>query len=177
MQKRHLINTGFTMMEMLIVLLVIAIVAALGGPALSKVVTGNKLRTEADRVLLSLSLARSEAIKSNTPVTLCRSADSANCKGDWEDGWIMFSNLDGDDNLDSSDGDTVLKVFEALPGGFTLASNTGADVITYRADGSYNGDGGVIRICDGDADTSAAWSVLLNRVGKPRMSKTTTSCP
>ena len=162
---------------MLIALLIIAMLAAVGGPSLARVVTGNKLRSEADRVLLSLSQARSEAIKNNTPATICRSSNGSSCTGEWKDGWILFRNVDGDEVVDGGDGDQVLRVYPAIASGYTLGSNLSTNVITYNPDGSYNGGDAVIRVCGPSADTTIAWSIILNRVGKSRLSHTTSSCP
>jgi type IV fimbrial biogenesis protein FimT len=141
------------------------------------VLKSNRVRAEAGRVLQTLTLARSEAVRLNTPVTICRSSDGASCGGDWANGWIVFSNFDEDNDFDSIDGDTIVRVFEGLGTGYSLGSNLSETSLTYYADGSYAGDGGIIRICSPDGDADLGWSVVLNQVGRSRLSPGTSSCP
>jgi type IV fimbrial biogenesis protein FimT len=73
---------GFTLVEALTVLAVIAILAAVAMPMLAHVLTGQRLRAAGTDMMSSLLVARSEAIKRNAQVVVApRSA------GDWTSGW------------------------------------------------------------------------------------------
>lgn len=172
---KHRSQVGFTLIELMIVLLIVAVVSALGGPALSETVKRNRLRTQADRILTTLNLARSEAVKRNQAVSICSSSDGAACGGDWEDGWIVFSNSDGDTTVDAGV-DTVIRVYGGVSSGYTLSGTIGASALTYYGDGSYAGGAGVINICSPDADIDQGWSLLLNTVGRPRAKQGVGTC-
>ena len=83
---------GFTIVELMVVLVVISIVLMVGLPAYSNVQLSNKLRAYATKMTSIVYLARAEAIKRNQAVVLCASADNATCAtaGDWEQGWVLL---------------------------------------------------------------------------------------
>jgi type IV fimbrial biogenesis protein FimT len=168
-------QAGFTLIELMIVLLIVAILGAMGGPVLDQSVKQNRLRAQADRILTTLNLVRSEAVKHNLPVSVCRSSDGSTCSGSWEDGWIVFTNSDGDDTVDVGV-DTVVRVYAGLSTGYTLSGTIDASTLTYFADGSYAGGTGTINLCSPDADTAQGWSVMLNTVGRPRVSQGVSGC-
>lgn len=166
-----------TVPEILTVLLIMSMLVSFAGPSLADLVKRTRLRTEADRVMTSLNYARSEAVKLNSFVSLCRSSSGTACTGNWEDGWIVFSDIDADGAVDAGDGDTVLAVYAGLPGNYSISSDISSSYLSYYADGSYASGAGTIRICSDDADTDNAWSIFQSTVGRPRISKGTTSCP
>jgi type IV fimbrial biogenesis protein FimT len=166
---------GFTLIELMIVLLIVAVLGAMGGPVLDQTVKQNRLRTEADRILTTLNLVRSEAVKQNQPVSVCRSSNGTTCSGNWEDGWIVFTNSDGDDTVDVGV-DKVVRAYAGLTTGYTLGGTIESNTLTYFADGSYAGGSGSIHLCSPDADASQGWSVMLNTVGRPRVSHGVSGC-
>ena len=76
-RKQH----GFTLAEVLVVVAVVAILAAIAAPNLSGMVRKQRLKTASFDVFSSLNLARSEAIKRNRQVTI------RPVGGDWSRGW------------------------------------------------------------------------------------------
>lgn len=83
---------GFTLIEQLVTLAVLAIVLALAIPAFSRLLASIRLSAAANELLSSLHLARSEAIRRGERVTLCPAPpDKTDCTGKaWHEGWIMF---------------------------------------------------------------------------------------
>ena len=65
-------QAGFNLVELMVVLLIVSVISALGGPALGDTVKRNHLRTEADRIITTLNLTRSEAVKRNQAVSIRR---------------------------------------------------------------------------------------------------------
>jgi type IV fimbrial biogenesis protein FimT len=167
--------TGFTLIELMIVLLIVAVVSALGGPALNETVKRNRLRVQADRILTTLNLARSEAVKRNQSVSICSSSDGAACSGDWEDGWIIFSNSNGDSTVNAGV-DSVIRIYAGVANGYTLSGTISASALTYYSDGSYANGAGTINICSPDADLDQGWSLTLNKVGRPRATQGVGAC-
>lgn len=82
---------GFTLIELMVTIAILAILLGIGVPSFSDATLGSKLGSYANSMVASASLARSEAIKRNTTITLCVSADGASCAttGGWEQGWIV----------------------------------------------------------------------------------------
>lgn len=114
---------GFTVIELMIAVTLMAILLAIAVPSFKDASLGSELRSMANDLIAHAALARSEAIKRNAIVTLCVSADGATCvAGGWEQGWIVTS------------GGTVIKRELAAPPGFRITGSTA--VITFRSIGA-----------------------------------------
>src|ERR1700692_469062 len=87
---------GFTMFELVMVMTIVAIIAAIGFPHFKYVTASNRISSEINGLLADLRFARTEAIKEGLPVTVCASANQQTCDGSanagsWTSGWIIFS--------------------------------------------------------------------------------------
>lgn len=74
-------TAGFTTTEMLVVVMIIAILAAIAAPYMGDMIRRQRIKTASFDVFSSLSFARSEAIKRNTTVTITPTG------GNWAQGW------------------------------------------------------------------------------------------
>lgn len=88
---------GFTLIEMMVVVVIVAIIVGIGLPGLKAFIAGNRLVTQTNDVLSALQIARSEATRLNAPVTFCRVASSTatTCQGgsggeDWSF-WVVLA--------------------------------------------------------------------------------------
>jgi type IV fimbrial biogenesis protein FimT len=95
-------NAGFTLIELMIVIVLVAIFITVGVPSFQNLVSDNRLSTQANSLISSLQLARSEALKLRTPVSVCRSTNGATCAGAgaWETGWLVFEDTNGNGDVD-----------------------------------------------------------------------------
>lgn len=201
--KKH---SGFTLIELLITLVIVSVLLMVGMPSLKTFMQGSQLVASTNELISAFHVARSEAIKLNTSVTICESTNGASCAdpatGDWEDGWIVF--IDGTDPLvdpdqagtgaacadDNIGTDCLLRIHA----GFTddqltmPAENAGATAIssiTFNSRGlPRNADGssasGTFSVCslDSSDDTINSRAVVLSFAGRVRVSdNATVSCP
>ena len=90
-------SRGFTAVEALTVLAIIAIGAAVAVPNLSNVLAGQRLRAAGTDLMSSLLVARSEAIKRNAQVGLAPKSG-----GDWKTGWRVAT-VATDEQVDAKD--------------------------------------------------------------------------
>ncbi|GMR17077.1 MAG: hypothetical protein BMS9Abin32_133 [Gammaproteobacteria bacterium] len=157
-------QTGFTLYELMITLLIIGVVLTIGVPNLSEFRANSNMTSTANDLLSSFQLARSEAARTKAPITICASANStdaaANCGGTFDQGWIIFTDLNGDIDRAGA-GETVLRAHPAVPQGITISPNAAANYFAYAASGLGRGDiGGVpavqtVMICDSRGNAPA----------------------
>jgi type IV fimbrial biogenesis protein FimT len=161
----------------IVTLAVAAILVAIGIPSFRTLVQNNRLTSHTNEVVGSLTLARSEAVKSGVIVTICGSTDQSSCNStSWEDGWIVFRDTDGDAVRDG--GETILRVQSPLDGlSIRLNDFDGANTdtgntsrhIQYAGSGFLReADDGSIFICD-ERGASEGRSINLNLTGRPAM--------
>lgn len=110
---------GFTLIEMMLAISVLAVLLAVGVPNFRDFVRNSRMTSAANDVLSDFNLARSEAVKRRVPVTLCKSQNGTSCDTDNTDpfeSWIIFvddanpaaaSGNDGNGAVDT--GETVLR--------------------------------------------------------------------
>ncbi|MDJ0738172.1 MAG: GspH/FimT family pseudopilin [Gammaproteobacteria bacterium] len=128
---------GLTLVELMVTLAVAIILVAVGMPLFSGVAANNRATTQANTFLTAFKLARSEAIRRGTGVSVCAIADpTANpivcgSNSDWDNGLLVFT--DGGTAGTVDGGDERLKVFALTIDGAT-AVTTGA-FVTYQAQG------------------------------------------
>lgn len=75
---------GFTLVELMITIAVLAIVLAIAVPSFQAIINRNRLVSASNEVVAALQLARMEAIRRNSRVELCPSTNGTGCSGaDW----------------------------------------------------------------------------------------------
>ena len=83
------VSAGFTLMELLMAIAVLAILTTLAVPAFNQFVQSNRLAGQTNEMVAALQFARSEALKRGSWAELCASADQSSCGGSMNDGWIV----------------------------------------------------------------------------------------
>ncbi len=97
MRLKKLMQTGFTVVELMTGIAVVAVAASVAVPSFNTVINNNRRVTAVNQMVSTMHAARSEAITRNSQVTICPSTDGASCSGgSWKDGWIFFPDLNGD---------------------------------------------------------------------------------
>ena len=88
---------GFTLVELLTVIVVLAVIAAIAMPSLEQALVNQRLRAAGTDLMSSLMLARSEAIKRRGVVEVAPLLGS-----DWRTGWRVF-NVNTGQQIDKTD--------------------------------------------------------------------------
>jgi type IV fimbrial biogenesis protein FimT len=178
---------GFTLIELVVVMAVFAIIAGMATPSFMGMIRDNRIITQTNNLVGSLQLARSEAAKRSVQVTI-RSVSGNN--NNWDQGWRVFTDWDGDGNFDGGgdanlcevEEDCELRVQPALTNNMTL--RTGGNYTTWLAylpsgipiSPGVSGDD-EFRICSSSGDITNARTVDISTTGRPATTKGATACP
>lgn len=163
-------SSGLSLLELMATVAVAAILATIAVPSYLTMIQNNRLTSQVNELIASLALARSEAIKGGTTVYVCSSDDQSNCVDDkWSDGWLVWSDEDGDGTLDTSD--SVLKAFasEVDASVLSIAKNSTSKVMKFRTDGSTTTPASYL-FCD-ERGAGHARMVTVSRVGRARVER------
>jgi type IV fimbrial biogenesis protein FimT len=153
---------GFTVTELVMVMTIIGILAAIGVPSFKYVRTSNRISGEINGLLGDMQFARSQALKQGLTVTVCSSSDGVSCNGGniWNTGWIVFLDSNGNQQVDP--GEQVLRVQAPFNGTDTLTPSVAYAATTYNRLGyapTYTG--GTININLHDSSNTTAWTRCL----------------
>lgn len=96
-------TTGFTLIELMVTVAVLAILTALALPSFQGTLRSNRIATTTNELLASISMARSEAIRSTHGGGVCTSTDGKACDGDWSSGWLVWTDSNGNEELDDTE--------------------------------------------------------------------------
>ncbi|PXX89401.1 pilus assembly protein [Marinobacter vulgaris] len=110
---------GFTLIELMVVVAVLAIVATVAVPSFRQVIENNRLATESNRLFSAMSFARSEAVRVGDDVSLSART------GGFDAGWCVHLGAD-------CSGTDILRQFDA---GNQLDYTASASTLTFNARG------------------------------------------
>jgi type IV fimbrial biogenesis protein FimT len=169
-------SRGFTLLELVIIIAILGLTMAFAAPGLLSMIKNNRISGAANDFVAAMQFAKAETASRINPVTLCKSnATGSACVGgdDWQQGWIVFSDLDGNAAVDTGAGDTVLLVHEALQDTISFGGTAGvANSITYRPSGITSVTSTeVLILCDDRGYAESAKGILVTITGRGAVMK------
>ena len=164
---------GFTLVEALVALVLLAVLVALAAPSLTGLRQRQQLRGLAEGFWNSLVLARAEAMARQQRVTVCALSAAGDCDatGPWQRGWLVF--VDANRNGQREGDEPLLQRQGALPAGVSLVGNTPVRrVLVYSEEGRsiwVSGAflAGTLTLCR--EGLNQGWDVVINPSGRPRL--------
>lgn len=168
----------------MVTVIVIGILAAVALPSFSGLINRNRVTSDTNSFLTLLLTGRSEAIKRNRQVVVCKSADGATCSSTssvtWDDGVVIFVD-DGNGGGTAEDetvngGEVIIRADRPLSLRTTITGvGALADRMIYRADGrTYTASGEVMASSSRfdivlSTNSSYARQILVSANGRPRI--------
>lgn len=164
---------GFTLVELLVVLAVGSILLAIALPGYGFLVNTSRVATVTNDLVGAIQLARSEAIKRGTRVTVCKTgnpgvaAPACDVASAWHEGWLVFVDAGMRGVIDADD--LVLQVQEASHPTVNITSRNYNSYISYLPSGRSQGSSGLangrIKICV----AGTRRDIVINITGRPRL--------
>lgn len=162
-------SRGMTVLELMISMAILAIVSTLAVPGFSSLLHNAGRTTAVNDFIHAVYLARSEAIKRGTVVSLCKSTDGQVCLNhvpEWSTGWMVFVNHDRDDPPQRDAGEPVLAVYQGWPGGHITSNRTAWSFRAYTQ-AVVNG---TLVFCD-PRGSAQARAIIISHTGRPRVAQ------
>jgi len=166
--------TGFTVIELVITVAVLAILVAIATPSFRELSVNNRTTAATNNLLADLALARNEAVKT------ARNAYVTSRGSDWSNGWIVWVDADGNGSRggeepvlrqqDPVDSDTM-----AAGNSFDLnalsGTTTGGAAIAELAFGPLGqiripDDGARFSVCRPDGDVTKSAGIRVDISGR-----------
>ncbi|MCU7836413.1 MAG: GspH/FimT family protein [gamma proteobacterium symbiont of Taylorina sp.] len=170
--KNHLVvrEFGFTMVESIIVISILGIILSLSAPSFSGMIKRQKATGEANNLVSLIYLSRSEAIKNNQVVTLCRSSNGQVCGNSWSEGWLMF--VDNNRNGAKDLHEKIIRSGHAGNGYQISFSAFGSNrYMRFSPLGITLSQNGTFKLCPEDNDSRYARAVIISKTARTRLAK------
>ena len=165
-------SPGFTLLELMVVLAIVAIMTTLAVPSFLRLIQSGTMASAANGFLADMRYARSQSIQRGRSVVMCRSnapeAPSPHCDSDagaggagWVSGWIIF--LDTSHDADKQASELLLRVGSPITGIDTILEGApdASTSFEFTATGRLlNPSSAASLRFGGDAYASAAQRVL-----------------
>jgi type IV fimbrial biogenesis protein FimT len=134
----NLPQQGFTLVELLVVMTIVAILLAMAIPSYNSLAISTTASQYASSMAESALLARAEAIRRNAAVSVCVSADGATCgSGGWEQGWLVSCMTNDHVTCDSSGTNTLVIQYQgAAKSGWKISEASGLAKLNFDPSGT-----------------------------------------
>ncbi len=156
---------GFTLVEVMVTLAVVAILVAMAAPGLARQRAEGAMRAAAERTMAALQLARRLALARGQSVTVCPSSDGLACSFNGRE-WLMFGNRPGGSESRRETGEELLQQW-ALPPRVGISGTRGYAAFQPRPGAAST----VTFEFRHPAAPTFRFGVVVSQTGRPRLTR------
>lgn len=179
-------NFGFTLLELLVTLAIVAVLVALAVPGMSTLTNTQNVNSPVKGVRSMARYGHELASDKVVPVVMCSSTNGTSCANSqtWESGWILFVDRNGNGFPDlgggtcDDDEDCIVRSQDALAAGVSLRADVNR--LSFDDQGE-TGSTAAFRLCGANAeatnDKEHSRTISVNAAGLVSVRQGTTQCP
>ena len=162
-------SSGVTLVELMVCISLLAVLVGLAAPSFSGLQSDWRRDSAIRDFMGDLQLARSTALRTSRAVVMCVTTNGVGCElgatsDDWRQGWVVFSDLDGDNTRNNNEPLIVQR--GPLIGLQQMQSNVAPGRIALRSNGMLNSGNATVTVLPNGADVQAAVGILINATGR-----------
>lgn len=178
-------NKGFTLIEALVVIAVLAVVSALAAPSLRTFVVRNKVASISNEFSSALTQARALAVSKNSCASICAAPSVSSSSGtstcnttsaDFQAGWMIFANptCDAGKTDPAATEVSVLRIGDTSGGYSIQPSDSALSIVMFDPRGfAVLGAAGNFQVNPPtSADDDFKRTICLDAAGRPSVRKT-----
>jgi type IV fimbrial biogenesis protein FimT len=152
---------GFTIIELMLTVAVLATLLAIGAPSFVTLIANNRLTTQANLFIGDLNLARIEAVRRNQTAII--TATDPEDDNEFGGGWTIWIDEDSDDIMDAEE---RIRIADPLSPSTTLDSAGDITEIEFARNGALAAGGAQdFELCD-DRTGETGRAISITPVGR-----------
>lgn len=164
------ISYGFTLVELMIVIVLISVIASYAIPSMGSLVDNSRRYSAVSDMVTLINLARHTAIMDQQTVTLCPLDVSNKCTDSWNTLPITVFYDPNADRVLAHEGD-IVRVSNLAKGGSWDANSANRPYFRFFSSGMASYAIGNMVWCPGDMNSNLAAQIVVNMGGRLRLSE------
>ncbi|WP_290593159.1 MULTISPECIES: GspH/FimT family pseudopilin [unclassified Ketobacter] len=160
---------GFTIVELMITLVIVAIMIAFATPSFIDMIEKNRVRTTGENLLELLRTSRLTAVQQRSTVVVCGSSNRETCDNDWQSSIITVKPAE-------NDGQDQILASMSISDKVTISKTNNGPIntnIDFNSNGWSPFDNTIITLCPVDGKQRNAYQVTLSGSGKTKIRSNT----
>ena len=168
-QLRPSMSRGVTLVELIVCVSMLAVLVGLAVPSFSGLQSDWRRDSAISDFMGDLQLARATALRTSRAAVRCVTANGGTCElgassNDWRQGWMVFSDLDGDNARNNNEPLIVQR--GPLIGLQQMQSNVVPGRIALRSNGMLNSGNATVWVLPNGANGQAPAGIQINATGR-----------
>ncbi len=166
MKKLSFKQQGFSLIELLVVVVIIGIGTAIGVPSYQAYIQDRTMTAKTNEFITTLSLARTEARRAGSPISIVANG------ADWSAGWRMGNDLDNNNAISNGE---LIRVYDGVTSDMSMTTANNIQRIVFDRRGFIVVPAAqiIMTVCDGRTAEDGR-QVLLNITGRADLNPTFT---